>query len=75
MAKLSQLMAVCYDGWEPIWEDNTQPKYGIYRNDDRLHEQVLYTCYSFLAFKSSKLRDEFFKNFEEDIRLFFEMAP
>lgn len=69
MAQLSQLMAVYNDGWEysagvmPAIDANICSKY------------VIKSCcdgyFKFLTFKTTELRDEFLKNFEQLIKEYF----
>ena len=71
-AKLSQVMAVYNDGWEPNWNDDTN-KHIIKRTCDIIVSDTYRSIYSFLAFKTKKLRNEFLENFEEDINIYFEL--
>jgi len=70
MAQLSQLMAVYNDGWEADFEDSNN-KYCIERTYKRIIKTIHICNYSFLAFKSEKLRDEFLRNFEPLIKEYF----
>lgn len=65
-------MAVYNDGWEADWNTDTQMKFVIKRNNNKIVPCYYYTVYYFLAFfKSAEIRDEFLKNFEPLIKEYF----
>jgi len=70
MAKLSQLMYVYNDGWEPDWS-NSSPKYVVRRYYNKLEADIKCNIYEFLSFKTKELRDLFLKNFEDLIKQYF----
>lgn len=52
-----------YNGdWRPNWEDSSQQKFTIIVRKKSILKS---NAYSFLAFKSDRLREEFMKNFED----------
>ena len=71
-AQLTQLMALpCYNGnWTPNWDDSNQEKYCITRMKYDIVKLDYSGYFSFLAFKSEKVRDEFFNNHMDLIRQF-----
>ena len=74
-AQLTRLMALpCYNGdWTPNWDDPNQQKYCITRMKYNI-VKLDFSCYfSFLAFKSEKVRDEFYHNHMDLIKQFYEL--
>ena len=74
-AQLTQLMALpCYNGnWVPNWDDLSQQKYFIIRLKSDIVKLDYSSYFSFLAFKSEKVRDEFFNNHMDLIRQFYQL--
>ncbi len=74
-AQLTQLMALpCYNGgWMPNWNDLSQIKYCIERIKYDIVKLNFSGCFSFLAFKSEKVRDEFFNNHVDLIKQFHQL--
>ena len=74
-AQLTQLMALpCYNGnWTPNWDDPNQEKYCITRMKYDIVKLDYSGYFSFLAFKSEKVRDEFFNNHMDLIRQFHQL--
>ena len=73
-AQLTQLMALpCYNGdWVPNWNDLSQQKYFIIRLKSDIVKLDYSSYFSFLAFKSEKVRDEFFNNHMDLIKQFYQ---
>ena len=74
-AQLTQLMALpCYNGdWTPNWDDPNQEKYCITRMKYDIVKLDYSGYFSFLAFKSSKIRDAFFDNHMDLIKQFHQL--
>ena len=74
-AQLTQLMALpCYNGdWVPNWDDLSQQKYFIIRLKSDLVKINFSSYFCFLAFKSEKVRDEFYHNHMNLIKQFYEL--
>jgi len=72
-AKLSQVMAVYNDGLGALIGMMITNKHIIKRTCDIIVSDTYRSIYSFLAFKTKKLRNEFLENFEEDINIYFEL--
>ena len=72
-AQLSQLMRVYNGDWVADWTDWTQLKYCIHRDENNLIKMNSVTHYYFITIKSDKLRDEFFENFEDLIKAYYEL--
>ena len=74
-AQLTQLMALpCYNGdWTPNWNDLSQIKYCIERIKYDIVKLNFSGCFSFLSFKSEKVRDEFFNNHMDLIKQFHQL--
>ena len=74
-AQLAQLMALpCYNGdWTPNWDCQNQEKYCITRLKSGLVKIDISGYFSFLAFKSKKVRDEFYHNYMDLIKQFYEL--
>ena len=74
-AQLTQLMALpCYNGdWMPNWNDLSQIKYCIERIKYDIVKLNFSGCFSFLSFKSEKVRDEFFNNHMDLIKQFHQL--
>lgn len=74
-AQLTQLMALpCYNGdWTPNWDDPNQEKYCITRMKYDIVKLDYSGYFSFLAFKSEKVRDEFFNNHMDLIKQFHQL--
>ena len=74
-AQLTQLMALpCYNGdWAPNWDDPNQERYCITRMKYDIVKLDYSGYFSFLAFKSEKVRDEFFNNHMDLIRQFHQL--
>ena len=74
-AQLTQLMALpCYNGdWMPNWDDQNQERYCITRMKYDIVKLDYSGYFSFLAFKSEKVRDEFFNNHMDLIRQFHQL--
>ena len=75
-AQLTQLMALpCYNGdWVPNWDDLSQQKYFIIRLKSDLVKINFSSYFCFLAFKSEKVRDEFYHNHMNLIKQFYELC-
>jgi hypothetical protein len=71
-AQLSQLMKVYNGDWEADWR-NFEYKYIIVREYNILEIYKNKHHYNFLAFPTAELRDEFFENFEELIKTYYEL--
>ncbi len=72
-AQLSQLMYVYNDGWEPDWGSSAEVKYCIIRRGAELKIIDRYVYFSFLAFKTRELAENFSANFEGLIKQYYEM--
>lgn len=74
-AQLTQLMALpCYNGdWTPDWDDPSQTRYCITRMRYDIVKLDYSGYFSFLAFKSEKVRDEFYHNHMDLIEQFHEL--
>ena len=74
-AQLTQLMALpCYNGdWTPNWDSQNQERYCITRLKYDIVTLDYSGYFSFLAFKSEKVRDEFFNNHMDLIRQFHQL--
>ena len=74
-AQLTQLMALpCYNGdWMPDWNNLSQIKYSIERLKYDIVKLDFSGYFSFLTFKSEKVRDEFFNNHMDLIRQFHQL--
>ncbi len=74
-AQLTQLMALpCYNGdWVPDWNNLSQIKYSIERLKYDIVKLDFIGYFSFLTFKSEKVRDEFFNNHMDLIRQFYQL--
>ena len=74
-AQLTQLMALpCYNGdWTPNWDSQNQEKYCITRRKSGFVKLDFSGYFFFLAFKSSKIRDEFYHNHMDLIKQFYEL--
>lgn len=69
---LMQLLQLrkCYNGdWVPDWADSESWKYNIESNCDKIICSMSKTNSRVLAFKTIKLRDQFFKNFRDLIEI------
>jgi hypothetical protein len=73
MAKLSQLMHVYNEGWEPDWSNRNQYKVCIERKDEEIALSSAYGVYGFLTFRDERTAWAFRANFMEDIRAYYEM--
>lgn len=74
MAQLSQLMSVYNDGWEFNPDGNFKPTskaYTIIRRRNEIKSDYFENNWTFLAFKTAEIRDEFLKNFEYLIKEYF----
>lgn len=72
MAQLSQLMAVYNDGWEFIPNCLEESRgHVITRSGNQITTGNSLVEWSFLAFKSAEIRDEFLKNFKPLIKEYF----
>lgn len=59
----------CYnDGWIPNWKDDSD-KYVIDYEYEELHVETRHACSAILSFKTAELRDKFFKNFKDLIKM------
>ncbi len=74
-AQLTQLMALpCYNGdWTPNWDDPNQERYCITRMKYDIVKLDYSGYFSFIAFKSEKVRDEFFNNHMDLIKQFHQL--
>ena len=74
-AQLTQLMALsCYNGdWVPDWNNLSQIKYSIERLKHDIVKLDFSGYFSFLTFKSEKVRDIFFNNHMDLIRQFYQL--
>ena len=75
-AQLTQLMALpCYNGdWMPDWNNLSQIKYSIERLKKYDIVKLDFSGYfSFLTFKSEKVREIFFNNHMDLIRQFYQL--
>jgi hypothetical protein len=64
LAKLSQLIHTYNSGWTPNWNDNTR-KYVMSFESNDINFNISINTQSFIAFKTEKLRNEFYDNFRE----------
>lgn len=64
LCQLIQLRDYYNDGWKPDWNEDSN-KYVIYFFRDEPAPTTNAGCAKILAFKSRKLRDEFFDNFKD----------
>ena len=73
-AQLTQLMALpCYNGdWVPNWDDPNQTRCCIARLKNDIIKSDFSGYFSFLAFKSEKVRDAFFDNHIDLIKQFYQ---
>jgi hypothetical protein len=71
MAKLSQVMAVYNDGWEPDWNNFFQEKWCVRLDKEKLKIDIFISLKMFLVFKTQELAKEFLENFREDIETFY----
>jgi hypothetical protein len=71
MAQLSHLLKAYNGDWEPDWSSSAMPKCCICCGSNKIHYHTYFNYYTFLAFKTAKLRDEFLKNFEGLIKQYF----
>lgn len=65
LIKLKRLRDCYNDGWEPNWEDKSKLKFCISLNYNNINTHSSWGQHHFLAFRTPKLRDEFFNNFQE----------
>lgn len=65
--KLLQIRDYYNQGWEPDWNDVRQEKFIIGAKYNKLFTEVFHNLMFMFAFKTPELRNEFFKNFEEDL--------
>ena len=72
-AQLSQLMNKYNGDWVADWEDETQEKFCIVRHNDRLVLAINTFSYEFITLKSEELQFEFYKNFENLIKAYYEL--
>lgn len=74
-AQLTQLMALpCYNGdWTPDWNNHSEEKYCIERMRKDISRWTRTTNFCQLAFKSKKVRDEFYHNHMDLIKQFYEL--
>ena len=74
-AQITQLMALpCYNGdWTPNWDDPNQERYCITRLKYDIVTLDYSGYFSFLAFKSEKVRDIFFNNHIDLIKQFHQL--
>jgi hypothetical protein len=73
-AQLSQLMkAYSENSIEIDWNNTSQKKYSIRRHKNELIIDFNYNYYNFLSFPTAELRDEFFKNFQDLIKTYYEL--
>lgn len=74
-AKLSQLMHVYNGDWVPEWNVSTirneNIKYCICRYGNEIVPKEYQTRWSYLAFKTADIRDEFMKNFKDLIKIYY----
>jgi len=75
MAQISQLLTIYNDGWEPDWTQQAinyaNTKYCICRYNNEIIRKDYQTRWSFLAFKTPEIRDEFMENFPDLIKDYF----
>lgn len=72
-AQLSQLMKAYNGDWVADWTDGGQSKYCIIRDKNKLIKINQWTFYRFITLKSKELCDEFFENFEDLIKAYYEL--
>ena len=74
-AQITQLIALpCYNGdWIPDWDYPSQERYCITRMKYDIVKLDYSGYFSFLAFKSEKVRDEFFNGHMDLIRQFHQL--
>ena len=74
-AQITQLMELpCYNGdWTPNWDDPNQERYCITRMKYDIVKLDYSGYFSFLAFKSEKVRDEFYHNHMDLIKQFHQL--
>ena len=56
-------------GWVPDWNDSDACKYTIMFEKNKVRCVTIYVDHVVLAFKTVELRDQFFRNFKEDIEI------
>ena len=71
-AQLSQLMKATNGAWVADW-GNEEDKYCIYRCENDVSVETYWHTYSFLAFPTAELRDEFMTKHEALIKQYFEL--
>lgn len=65
--KLLQIRDYYNQGWEPDWNDGTK-KYVIWVARNEFYTDISTHVNALFAFRSEEVRDEFFQNFEEDLK-------
>ena len=65
--KLLQIRDYYNQGWKLDWEDSTD-KYTIWTFENELILESTVYANGLFTFKSKEVRDEFFKNFKEDLK-------
>jgi hypothetical protein len=65
LIKLKRLRDYYNKGWEPDWKNESQLKFCISLNYNNIDTHSSWCQHHFLAFRTPKLRDEFFDNFQE----------
>ena len=72
-AQLSQLIKVYNGDWEADWKNSHQNKFVIFREKNDLTIGTWQIRWTLLAFPTKELRDEFFENFQELIKEYYEI--
>lgn len=67
--KLLQIRDYYNQGWEPDWDNEMENKYVIMGERNKLVAYVFSFTMCLFAFKTRELRDEFLKNFKQDLEL------
>lgn len=65
--KLLQIRDYYNQGWEPNWDNSAETKYSISTHSNELTKFTHWFSNRLFAFKTEKLRDEFFANFKQDL--------
>lgn len=65
LRKLTILRDYYNEGWEPDWNDDSEPKAVIFTEKGKLECNEFFTSKEILAFKTPEIRDKFFKEQKE----------
>lgn len=67
--KLLQIRDYYNNGWEPDWSNQEEEKFVILGERNKLVLYVFGSTMCLFSFKTKELRDEFFKNFKEELEI------